>query len=285
MRPESRSRGPRPSRSRSPSISRQTPRSASRRSTLTASSVTTASSARRDWAARIVPLGHTGRVYRLGLCPYPGLAGHLRHHRLSGRRRHLRPGPDVAHASQVRAGKATQQISFGNAGGHDRRREVRLTGQGSGRRPAIFRSDTPAVCTVSGPDLTPVAPGTCVVTASQGGNERFAPADMAATSQVRAGETTQDISFTLPAEMTVGEMVTLSAPTTSGLDGDVPLGHTAGVQRLGIHRHSHHAGPLRDHCRPGRQRRLRASARRGGRVPGPRRAGPRRTSPSPRRRA
>jgi hypothetical protein len=126
------------------------------------------------------------------------------------------PAPDVAHASQVRAGKATQQISFGMPADLTVGETVRLQAKTQGG-PAIFRSDTPAVCTVSGSDLTPVTPGTCVVTASQGGNERFAPADMAATSQVRAGEATQNISFTLPAEMTVGEMVTLSAPTTSGL--------------------------------------------------------------------
>ena len=126
------------------------------------------------------------------------------------------PAPDVAYASQVRAGKATQQISFGMPAEMIVGEMVRLQAKAQGG-PAIFRSDTPAVCTVSGPDLTPVTPGTCVVTASQGGNERFAPAGMAATSQVRAGEATQDISFTLPAEMAVGEMVTLSAPTTSGL--------------------------------------------------------------------
>ena len=126
------------------------------------------------------------------------------------------PAPDVARASQVRAGKATQQISFGMQADTTVGETVRLQAKTQGG-PAIFRSDTPAVCTVSGPDLIPVAPGTCVVTASQGGSERFAPADMAATSQVRGGEATQNISFTLPAEMTVGEMVTLSAPTSSGL--------------------------------------------------------------------
>lgn len=126
------------------------------------------------------------------------------------------PAPDVAHASQVQAGKATQQISFGMPANMIVGETVRLQAK-TQVRPAIFRSDTPAVCIVSGPDLTPVAPGTCVVTASQGGNESFASADMAATSQVRGGDTTQNISFTLPAEMTAGEMVTLSAPTTSGL--------------------------------------------------------------------
>ncbi|HEY7011366.1 MAG TPA: hypothetical protein VH480_01320, partial [Streptosporangiaceae bacterium] len=126
------------------------------------------------------------------------------------------PAPDVAHASQVRAGKATQQISFGMPVDMTVGETVRLQAKAQGG-PAIFRSDTPAVCTVSGSALTPVTTGTCVVTASQGGSERFAPADMAVTSQVRGGEATQTISFTLPAGMTVGEMATLSAPTTSGM--------------------------------------------------------------------
>src|SRR5581483_7685507 len=79
------------------------------------------------------------------------------------------PAPDVAHASQVQAGKATQQISFGMPANMIVGETVRLQAK-TQVRPAIFRSDTPAVCIVSGPDLTPVAPGTCVVTASQGGN-------------------------------------------------------------------------------------------------------------------
>jgi len=39
-----------------------------------------------------------------------------------------------------------------------------------------FRSDTPAVCTVSGATLTPTAVGTCAVTAGQGGSDQYAAA-------------------------------------------------------------------------------------------------------------
>src|SRR5262249_2408061 len=51
-----------------------------------------------------------------------------------------------------------------------------------------FRSDTPAVCTVSDSAFTPVSPGTCVITAFQDGDDTYAPAvDVAHASQVRAG--------------------------------------------------------------------------------------------------
>jgi len=42
--------------------------------------------------------------------------------------------------------------------------------------PVSFTSNTPAVCTVSGATVTTVAPGTCTITASQGGSAGFAPA-------------------------------------------------------------------------------------------------------------
>ena len=39
-----------------------------------------------------------------------------------------------------------------------------------------FRSDAPSVCTVSGGTVTAIAGGTCTVTASQGGSDRYAAA-------------------------------------------------------------------------------------------------------------
>ena len=127
------------------------------------------------------------------------------------------PAVDVAHASQIRAGQTPQQINFLKLTDMTVGQQVRLVARAPGGRP-VFRSDTPAVCTVAGLTLTALGPGTCVVTASQGGSGQFAPAqDVAQTFQVRAGQAPQDISFTLPADMTVGEMVTLSAIATSGL--------------------------------------------------------------------
>ncbi len=279
---------------------------------------------------------------------------------------HTLVAADVARIPQSQApARIPQQIMFGQPQGATVGQQVTLTASsvttasspvGTGLT-VSFRSDTPTVCTVSGSALTPVSPGTCVITAVQGGDDTYAPApDVAHASQVRAGQVTQDISFTLPANMTVGVADTpggqgsgraagiplghagrvcrlalcphaggprhlrrhrlpgrqrkvrpgsrrgagIPGPRRAGhaghllhtagghdrgraghvvglrrLGGDrnVPLGHTAGVQRLGIRRHPQSAGHLRDHCRPGRQRRLRASARRSGRIPGPRRAG------------
>jgi hypothetical protein len=89
-----------------------------------------------------------------------------------------------------------------------------------------FASSTPAVCTVSGSTATPVAAGTCAITASQGGNASYAPArDVTQSFQVdRAGSKvhtarhkSQTITFTPPPGTRVGEPVALSASASSGL--------------------------------------------------------------------
>jgi hypothetical protein len=81
-----------------------------------------------------------------------------------------------------------------------------------------FRSDTPSVCTVSGATVTTRRAGTCAVTASQAGDDRYLAAQEVAQSfQVHAGHQAQTITFAQPPEAKVGEAVTLSASATSGL--------------------------------------------------------------------
>jgi hypothetical protein len=66
---------------------------------------------------------------------------------------------------------------------------VTTTTPSEGTGPLVsFRSDTPDVCTVSGTTATPTAPGFCVITATQGGDDTYAPApDVARAFRARSG--------------------------------------------------------------------------------------------------
>jgi len=81
-----------------------------------------------------------------------------------------------------------------------------------------FRSDTPAMCTVSGSIVTPNASGFCVITATQGGDGHYAPApDVARAFRARAGSEPQAITFDQPPDTAVGQPVTLTASSSSKL--------------------------------------------------------------------
>ena len=135
--------------------------------------------------------------------------------------------PDVAQSFQVNAaGKKPQTITFAPLPGTKAGEPVTLSASASSRLPVSFASSTPAVCTVSGSTATPVAAGTCTVTASQSGDASYAPApDVAQSFQVNAAGRTVDparhksqtITFTPPPAAVVGEPVTLSASASSGL--------------------------------------------------------------------
>src|SRR5215831_14058512 len=79
-----------------------------------------------------------------------------------------------------------------------------------------FRSDTPAMCTVSGSIATPTAPGFCVITATQAGDGTYAPAlDVARAFRARAGSEPQTITFDQPADTAVGQPVALTAASVT----------------------------------------------------------------------
>jgi uncharacterized protein (TIGR03437 family) len=87
--------------------------------------------------------------------------------------------------------------------------------------PVTFTSNTPAVCTVSGPILTAIAPGTCTLTASQPGNSVYAPAPSVSVSFAVLSSTqqTQFINFSplLTDTPLVARSITISATASSGL--------------------------------------------------------------------
>src|SRR5262249_21057374 len=108
---------------------------------------------------------------------------------------------------------------------------VTLTATASSGLPVSYHADTPAVCTVSGRTVITTAAGTCAITASQAGNDRYAPArDVHRSFAVHAREVhvkkhhkkhhdkaQQAITFGQPSAADVGQVDPLSASTTSGL--------------------------------------------------------------------
>jgi len=78
-----------------------------------------------------------------------------------------------------------------------------------------FTSSTPAVCSVSGTTLTPVAAGICTVTASQPGNSTYSSASVLQSFHVAPA--TQTIKFQAPVNGPIGSKLYLSATASSGL--------------------------------------------------------------------
>jgi hypothetical protein len=115
-------------------------------------------------------------------------------------------------------GKKPQTIAFAQPSPAAVGEPVTLSASTTSKLPVSFTSSTPAVCTMAGSTVTTVATGTCTITASQSGDADYAPArDVQRSSQVRASPVAQVITFTLPPDTKVGEPVTLSASSTSGL--------------------------------------------------------------------
>src|SRR6266498_183727 len=86
------------------------------------------------------------------------------------------PAPDVARSFPVHAGRKSQTITFRQPPAAQVGVPVTLSASATSGLVVSFASDTPPVCTVSGRTVMTAAPGTCTITASQGGSARYAPA-------------------------------------------------------------------------------------------------------------
>src|SRR5262249_23074797 len=113
-------------------------------------------------------------------------------------------------------GKIPQTISFTLPGSATVDQPVTLTATASSGLAVIYTPSSTDVCTVSGSTLTPAKAGTCTVTASQPGDDKYAPAHQVPGS-ITVQKIPQTISFTPPASATLGQSVALSASATSKL--------------------------------------------------------------------
>jgi hypothetical protein len=84
--------------------------------------------------------------------------------------------PDITGSFQVNTGRQVQTITFTPPPQAKVGEAVTLTASATSGLMVAFRADTPRICTVSGSTLTPIAAGTCTVTASQGGSDHYAAA-------------------------------------------------------------------------------------------------------------
>jgi hypothetical protein len=133
------------------------------------------------------------------------------------------PARDVARSFQV--GKAPQTITFAPPDGAAMGQRVTLSATASSGLPVSYHTDDPSVCTLSGSVVTPAKAGTCTITTSQAGNDNYAAApDLPRSFPVRSGtspggeRTSQSINFGQPPGVTIGQVVSLSASATSGLE-------------------------------------------------------------------
>ena len=89
------------------------------------------------------------------------------------------PAPDQTQSfrvDQVLGRLRSQAITFLLPADVAAGRQDGLSASASSGLPVSFRSDTPALCSVSGSVVTTVKPGSCTITASQAGNADYAPA-------------------------------------------------------------------------------------------------------------
>jgi hypothetical protein len=123
-----------------------------------------------------------------------------------------------AHGDTSQDKKASQAITFGQLAPAAVGQVVHLSASATSGLAVSFRPDTPAVCSVSGATVTTTTAGTCTVTASQAGDNRYLAAyEITQSFQIHAGHQAQTITFPQPPEAKVGEPVTLSASATSDL--------------------------------------------------------------------
>jgi chemotaxis protein histidine kinase CheA len=83
--------------------------------------------------------------------------------------------------------------------------------------PVEISTSTPETCSVSDGVVEPLAPGDCVLVATQDGNKTYAPASTEATITITDQPDPQEITFSTLSGLTVGDSVQLAATATSGL--------------------------------------------------------------------
>jgi len=135
-----------------------------------------------------------------------------------------------------------QSINFGSIASQNVDTSLTLSASATSSLPVSFTSSTTNVCSVSGNIASFLAPGTCVITATQPGNSAFAPASpvtqtFTVTPNILALGQTQSLSITLaaPGGVTLGAPIvfTEGVPSSSLTNPDFTLG-TSGTTCTGV---------------------------------------------------
>ena len=119
-------------------------------------------------------------------------------------------------AIPVTVGQASQTITFVNPGQHGAGSPLILAPTASSGLPVSLYSGTPGVCTLAGTTVNLQAPGTCTISASQGGNSNYLPAsDVLQSFQVLAVNQSQTITFFPIGNLALGTKPFLLGATSS----------------------------------------------------------------------
>lgn len=123
-----------------------------------------------------------------------------------------KPASRVTQSFQVAL--ASQTISFQNPGQHTVGQAVPLVTSASSGLPLTLVSATPALCSVSGTSATLLAGGTCTITASQAGDNRYAAASSVSQS-FRIAKLDQTLTLSNPGPMSLPASPFMLAPVSS----------------------------------------------------------------------
>lgn len=113
----------------------------------------------------------------------------------------------------------SQSISFGVAPTLSLSGTAMVSAIASSGLPVSYGSNTPAICSVDSSTgvVVDIAPGICIIAASQGGNSTFAPAPQATQSIAVKFDPNQKIIFAAAPALTLGGTATVAATASSGL--------------------------------------------------------------------
>jgi 2',3'-cyclic-nucleotide 2'-phosphodiesterase (5'-nucleotidase family) len=112
---------------------------------------------------------------------------------------------------------ASQSITFGSVPSTPVGSSVSLSATATSGLPVSYTSQTPAVCSVNGSQVTTLAVGSCTITADQTGDVGYYLAATRVLSTFQVTGMPQSITFSDFGPLTVGATATLSATATSNL--------------------------------------------------------------------
>jgi hypothetical protein len=122
--------------------------------------------------------------------------------------------PAITHAFFV--AHAAQTITFAAIPSQTASTTLNLIATASSNLPVSFTSDSPGVCTVSGTTASLIAGGSCIIWATQPGNQEYLAAP-AVAQQFSVAKLSQAITFTAIPTQTAATSLNLTASASSGL--------------------------------------------------------------------
>ncbi|MDE2592466.1 MAG: hypothetical protein KGL41_06400, partial [Actinomycetales bacterium] len=112
---------------------------------------------------------------------------------------------------------SSQTITFNNPGAKAPSQTFASGATASSGLTVTLTSNTPAICTVSGLNITTVANGTCSITATQAGNSSYGAAQPVTQTFAVSSLTPQTITFAQPSGINVSTTFASGATASSGL--------------------------------------------------------------------